>query len=161
MASANRSITTHLLSQTTKPSYLTATSEHPFIASAANGTLSDELLSFWLHQDRIYAAHAYPPFIGSLIANIPFDRAPQSDVDHSQRILNILVFSLQNIVREVEFFENTATNWGLNIDGWKERKGTRDYTAEMARISRSGRVEEGLLFLWAMEKVSDNQLRRL
>ncbi|KAF9467727.1 heme oxygenase-like protein [Collybia nuda] len=153
MTSDIHSITTHLLSQSTKPSYLEATSAHPFIASAANGTLSNDLLSFWLYQDRIYAAHAYPPFIGSLIANIPFDRTSQPNVDASKRILDILNFSLQNIVREVEFFENTATQWGLRTDGWKERKGTRDYTAEMARISRSGSVEEGLLFLWAMERI--------
>jgi thiaminase len=145
------SITTHLLSQATKPSYSSATSAHPFIALAANGTLSDELLSFWLHQDRIYAARAYPPFIGSLIANIPFGQIPGPD--ESQRILKILVFSLENIVREVGFFEDTASTWGLDVDRWKERKGTRDYTAEMARMSRSGRIEEGLLFLWAMEKV--------
>lgn len=93
----------------------------------ANGTLSDELLSFWLHQDRIYAAYTYPPFIGSLIANLFFSRALQSDVNHSQHILKVLVLALQNIMQEVEFFENTATKWGLNINGWNKRKGTRDY----------------------------------
>ncbi|KAG6900288.1 hypothetical protein C0993_000261 [Termitomyces sp. T159_Od127] len=106
--------------------------------------------------DRIYASQAYPRFAGALISHIPFQPAvlnASGTPDHSQRILKILVYSLQNVVREVEFFDDTAKKWGLNLAQWKERKGTRDYTAEMARISGTGKVEEGLLFLWAMEKV--------
>jgi hypothetical protein len=38
------------------------------------------------------------------------------------------------------------------MEGWIERKGTRDYTAEMFRVASSG-LFEGLVFLWAMERV--------
>ncbi|KAG5336921.1 hypothetical protein E4T56_gene11265 [Termitomyces sp. T112] len=68
-------------------------------------------------------------------------------------MLRILVYSLENVLREIEFFDRTAKEWRLDLARWKERKGTRDYTAEMARISSTGKIEEGLLFLWAMEKV--------
>jgi hypothetical protein len=36
---------------------------------------------------------------------------------------------------------------------WKERKGARDYLAEMESVGNSKNTEEGLIFLWAMEKV--------
>ena len=150
------SITEHLLTLDTIPTYSLATKTHPFLFSAAEGTLSNNILALWLFQDRIYAAQAYPRFIGSLISRIPFNSHPTTNLtgEHCQRILKILTFCLENIVREVKFFDNTAERWDLDVRGWKERKGTRDYTAEMARISTTGRIEEGLLFLWAMEKVS-------
>jgi formylaminopyrimidine deformylase / aminopyrimidine aminohydrolase len=153
MTSPARSITAHLLSIPTQPTYLYATKTHPFLASAADGTLSKDRLSFWLYQDHIYAAYAYPRFIGSLISHIPFDQ-PHPCADHSQTILRILVGALENIMLEVDFFKSTAKKWGLNLETWKERKETRDYTAEMARVAATGCIEEGLLFLWAMEKVS-------
>jgi thiaminase len=153
MVSPVRSITAHLLSIPTRPTYLSATKNHPFLTSAADGTLSNESLSFWLHQDYIYAAYAYPRFIGSIISHIPFDRSHPCS-DQSQRVLKILVGTLQNIIREVDFFEKTASKWGLKLEKWRERKETRDYTAEMARVVASGQIEEELLFLWAMEKVS-------
>ncbi|KAG6831405.1 hypothetical protein H0H87_005226 [Tephrocybe sp. NHM501043] len=150
-------ITSHLLSlPSTSASYVKATQSHPFLVSAGSDNLSDGLLSLWLSQDRIYAAQAYPRFIGALINHIPF-RPPilssSAAPDHAQRVLKVLVFALQNIVREVGFFDDTSTQWGMDLNRWKERKGTRDYTAEMARISATGKLEEGLLFLWAMEKV--------
>ncbi|THV00711.1 heme oxygenase-like protein, partial [Dendrothele bispora CBS 962.96] len=144
-------------------SYTSAT-RHPFLHAAGNGTLSNDLLSLWLSQDRIYAAHAYPKFIGSLIANIPFSSSdlnhpsstsatPESPEVINQRILQSLVSCLTNVIREAKFFQETSEKWGLKLEGWQERKGTRDYTAEMTRISANGRIEDGLVFLWAMEKV--------
>ena len=59
---------------------------------------------------------------------------------------------MQNVVREVGFFGDTAKQYNLKIEGWKERKGTRDYTAEMARLATAS-LEENMVFLWAMEKV--------
>ncbi|KAE9404570.1 heme oxygenase-like protein [Gymnopus androsaceus JB14] len=143
-------LTKHLLSLATP--YASATT-HSFLAAAGNGSLSHNLLSFWLYQDRIYAAQAYPKFIGSLISNIPFDPAhglssPEENLN--KRILKILLFALENIVRESSFFQETAQKWGLKLEGWPERKGTRDYTAEMERMSKNW--IDGLVFLWAMEK---------
>lgn len=150
---ASQSLTEHLLSLETPVNYTSAT-QHSFLVAAGNGSLSHDLLSLWLYQDRIYAAQEYPKFIGSVISNIPFDPAhnlssPEENLN--KRILKILLFSLQNIVRECEFFHETAQKWGLKLDGWPERKGTRDYTAEIERASRNW--TDGLVFLWAMEKV--------
>lgn len=151
-----KKVTEHVLSSST--SAYTSATQHAFLAAAGDGNLSHALLSLWLSQDRIYAAHAYPRFIGRLIAAIPFGiQNTDGTVGASNdRILRTLVGALNNIVREVGFFDTIASEQGWDLDGWKERKGTRDYTAEMARVS-SGDGEaslvEGLIFLWAMERV--------
>ncbi len=142
------SLTQHLLSL--DPSAYVAATKHQFLQQAGDGTLDHSCLGFWLSQDKIYAAHAYPRFIGSLIALIPFG---DSNEKLNQRILDVLVFALTNVIREVSFFEDTATRWGLEIEGRRERKGTRDYTAEMGRIAHGTSILDGLVFLWAMEKV--------
>ncbi|PPR06783.1 hypothetical protein CVT24_011283 [Panaeolus cyanescens] len=147
-------LTDHLISLRTTPSYEEAT-RHPFLLEAGEGSLPSARLALWLSQDRIYAAHAYPRFIGSLISLIPFhqrDSITGPEEAANQKILKILVGCLDNIVREVGFFKDTAERWDLDMEGWKERKGTRDYTAEMARVSNAS-LKEGLIFLWAMERV--------
>jgi thiaminase len=150
------SLTDHLASLSTVPPYADAT-RHPFLVAAADGSLPTDRLALWLSQDRIYASHAYPAFIGSLIASMPRDSSHgiySREEQKNQHILSVRVFCLQNVVREVNFFRDLAEQWGLSLDVWKERKGTKDYTAEMARISKSGRMEDALIFLWAMERVS-------
>ncbi|KAJ3811658.1 heme oxygenase-like protein [Lentinula aff. lateritia] len=134
----------------------TSAIKHSFLTAAGSGTLDHNLLALWLAQDRIYAAHAYPKFIGSLISNIPFNSKDSHNSSQellNQRIFKLLLFSLQNVDREVGFFQETAQKWCLNQEGWPERKGTRNYTAEMSRISNHGTVIDGLIFLWAMERV--------
>ena len=113
--------------------------------------MSADRLAFWLSQDRIYAARAYPRFIGGLITKIPFD-SRGIDEERNRRTLEVLSQALRGVMDEVRFFEETARANGLEIDGWRERKATRDYTAEMARIASLGSLEDGLVFLWAMEK---------
>ncbi|KAF8156002.1 heme oxygenase-like protein [Crassisporium funariophilum] len=153
MTSCN--LTKHLLSIDI-PSYVAAT-QHTFLDQAGKGTLPLPRLALWLSQDRIYAAHAYPRFIGSLITRIPFqdtDAIAGPREQRNQDILRVLVKCLDNIVREIDFFRDVAEKDGLDMEGWVERKGTRDYTAEMARIAAGGdSFMDGLIFLWAMERV--------
>ncbi|KAH7925446.1 heme oxygenase-like protein [Leucogyrophana mollusca] len=166
------SLTAHLLALRTQTPYAAAT-QHPFLTDAGRLVLPRARLSLWLSQDKIYAADAYPRFVALLIAKIPLGDGGPGDALHTytnpdgsqieesrnRRTLRILVGALQNIVREVGFFEDTAARWGLEIGGagdaegdWVERRGTRDYTAEMARVASLGTLEEGLVFLWAMEQ---------
>jgi len=150
------SLTSHLVSLRSTLAPYEAATKHPFLTAAGNGSLGDSLLALWLSQDRIYAAHAYPRFIGLLISKIPFSSSHTLDSAEeklNQRILKLLVFALDNIVREVAFFKESSQEWDLDIGCWKERKATRDYTAEMARVASSGSLEDGLVFLWAMERV--------
>ena len=154
---AEGSLTRHLVSLRSIPRPYSAATEHPFLSAAGLGTLNDSLLALWLSQDRIYAAHAYPRFIGLLISKIPFcssDALDSREEEENQRVLKILAFSLDNVVREAAFFQETSQRWHLDMECWKERKATRDYTAEMTRVSSYGSLEDGLVFLWAMEQVS-------
>ncbi|KAK7064794.1 heme oxygenase-like protein [Favolaschia claudopus] len=130
--------------------------QHPFLQSAGDATIDPALFSLWLSQDRIYAAYAYPTFIGALIASIPFDKlAPLNSVSESanRRVLKALMGCLDNIVVEIDFFMAMASKYNLDLGMWQERKATRDYIAEMDSIASSRKLEEGLVFLWAMEKV--------
>ena len=148
-------LSAHLLSVSAPEKYAAAT-RHTFLTQAGTGTLPLARLALWLAQDRIYAAHAYPRFIGALIASIPFSAADGVASPRERRnaeILRVLVDCLENIVKEVGFFGDVARKWGMDLDGWSQRKATRDYTAEMSRIATMGSLEEGLVFLWAMEKV--------
>ncbi|KAH7889198.1 heme oxygenase-like protein [Phlebopus sp. FC_14] len=144
------------------PTAYGAATSHVFLKNAANLSLSSDTLAYWLFQDRIYAAHAYPRFIGQLITKIQLDSPPSYYAsDLGRRTLAMLVDCLNNIVREVNFFEDTAKKYGLNIGGvegqkdevWVVRKATRDYVAEMAKVGALGSLEDGLVFLWAMEKI--------
>lgn len=149
------SLSQSLLASTAKQSYDAAV-KHPFLQAAGERTLNAELLSLWLSQDRIYAAHAYPRVIGSLISKIPFSSHHSiagPEEERNKHLLAVLTYSLQNIVREANFFLDTSKKYGLDLDCWKERPETRAYTAEMARVASQGSLEEGLVFLWAMEKV--------
>ena len=148
-------LTSHLTSLSTSRPYSAAT-QHPFLTAAGNGTLSHDLLSLYLSQDRIYAAHGYPRFIGLLLASIPFSSrhgVESRDEQLNQRIVRIANYALTNVIREVTFFVETAQDHGLDLDAWKERKQTRDYTAEMIRVASAGRLEDAVVFLWAMERV--------
>lgn len=154
--SVSETLTSHLMSLSTVRPYSAAV-EHDFLASAGDGSLSKRLLSAFLSQDRLYAAHAYPKFIGHLLASVPFSSSDLIDSDRekiNQQIVAVLVGALQNVVREVNFFSDVAKTHGLQLEGWRERRATRDYTAEMARIGASGRLEDSLVFLWAMERVN-------
>ncbi|EPS95654.1 hypothetical protein FOMPIDRAFT_130957 [Fomitopsis schrenkii] len=137
-------LTIHLRSLLTPRPYSAAT-EHPFLTAAGQGTLPHPLLSLWLAQDRLYAAHGYPAFIGRVLA--------AQRERKNQEIVWLLSGALASIVREVNFFGDVAAAHGLRVDGWRERKATRDYTAEMARIGAEGRIEDAMVFLWAMEQV--------
>jgi len=153
-------LTSYLVGQRTPIPYEDAIS-HQFLRDAASLNLPHDRLAFWLAQDRIYAGQAYPRFIAFLITKIPLDSSDETIRDRSRRTLQVLVGCLDNIVREVNFFEDTARKYDLDIGAvkpgegqvWFERKATRDYTAEMARIASLGSLEDGLVFLWAMEKV--------
>lgn len=160
MSIAAPSLTSHLLSLSTVRPYSAAT-EHAFLVRAGNGTLSKDTLGLYLSQDRLYAAHGYVTYLGHLLAKVPFSSSRPFNSPYEKflhRIVRIIEYSLQNVIREVNFFNDTATRFGLDIDGWKERKGTRDYLAEMTRVGASGTIEDGIVFLWAMERVRTNCL---
>ncbi|KAI8976586.1 heme oxygenase-like protein [Trametes punicea] len=149
-------LTNHLTSLSTPRPYSAAT-EHAFLTAAGTGTLPLPLLSLYLSQDRIYAAHAYPRFLGQLLTHIPFSSQHPPDSPEERfhgEIVDVLSGALQNVRREVAMFAEVEKRYDLpRFAQWRERKATRDYTAEMARVGALGSLEDGLVFLWAMERV--------
>ncbi|KAI0763028.1 heme oxygenase-like protein [Trametes elegans] len=162
-------LTAHLAALSTPRPYAAAT-EHAFLTAAGTGTLPPALLSLYLAQDRRYAAHAYPRFLGQLLARVPLPlpsspapsaysstttttaAAAAADGQHAARV-GVLADALQNVRREVGLFGAVDGAHGLRLARWRERKATRDYAAEMARVGALGTFEDGLVFLWAMERV--------
>ncbi|KAL4268956.1 Thiaminase-2/PQQC domain-containing protein [Pleurotus pulmonarius] len=154
-------LTTRLLeSPNTQGLYHAATTAHPFLVAAANGTLSHPLLEFYLAQDKVYAGYAYPKFIGGLFRRIDAYRNA-SQPGQPQSLLPVLAASITGVAREVKFFDSLAAQYGLNLqDSTSEspphtkRAATLNYVAEMAYVAEwSETWEEGIVFLWAMEKV--------
>ncbi|KAH9899253.1 heme oxygenase-like protein [Cubamyces lactineus] len=149
-------LTTHLTSLSTPRPYSAAT-QHAFLTAAGTGTLPPALLSLYLSQDRIYAAHAYPRFLGHLLTHVPFSSRHALDSPEERlhgEIVDVLSGALQNVRREVGLFAEVERVHDLPpFAQWRERKATRDYTAEMARVGALGTLEDGLIFLWAMERV--------
>ncbi|KAH8103102.1 heme oxygenase-like protein [Cristinia sonorae] len=145
MSGSEASLTSHLTSLSTVRPYSAAT-EHAFLTQAGKGVVSKHALGLYLSQDRLYAAHGYVKFVGHILAKVPFSSSRPFDSPYEkflQHVVGVVEYSLRNVIRE----------FGLDVDGWKERKGTRDYLAEMARISVEGSFEDSLIFLWAMERV--------
>ncbi|GJN90641.1 hypothetical protein Rhopal_003653-T1 [Rhodotorula paludigena] len=144
--------------------------QHPFLAAAGKHELSSAKLSEWLTQDRMYALHGYPKFIASLISALPLSSPAHQTA--SQSTLSLLSYALSNIYREVGFFDSLSPRFGLNLatrpataaggadrlEGALMRTETRAYVnlliATGAEAGRNGGgMEEGLVLLWAMEKL--------
>lgn len=154
MASA-QTLTAHLLALSTVRPYSAAT-QHIFLQKAGNGTLSNAELSCFIAQDRLYAAHGYPRFIGHFLSSIPFSSSHSIKGEEeamNKRLVDIASVALQGVVGEVGLFTSISDKFGLGIEQWKEKKGTRDYLAEMVRVGATGNAGDCLVFLWAMEKV--------
>ena len=153
-------LTIHLVSLATPRPYSAAT-QHEFLAAAGTGTLSPDLLSLYLSQDRIYAAQGYPRLLGLLLARVPLSSTDPTRAAHGEQIVRVLADALQNVLREASMFDEIVQAHGLPLLAtWRERKATRDYTAEMVRVGASGTFEDGLVFLWAMERVCLSLLLR-
>jgi thiaminase len=151
-----KTLTAHLLSLKTTPPYSAAT-RHNFLTLAGRGRLPLSRLALWLAQCRVYAAHEYPRFLGALISRIPFhesDSINSVEEEFKQGILHVFVKLLDRIVLDVKSFKKTAVEFELDVHGWMIRKETRNYSAELAKVSLNSSLEEGIVFLWAMEQVS-------
>ena len=80
-----------------------------------------------------------------------------------ERILAMLSSSLSNIVREIEFFRKTAREneldvmkgprIGLSVEDDLTGSITKGYTDFMISTAATGSLSDGLVLLWATEKV--------
>ncbi|MCJ1371038.1 hypothetical protein MMC20_002253 [Loxospora ochrophaea] len=132
--------------------------EAKFLQAAGSGAVSKQVLSQWLSQDRLYA-QGYVNFIGNLLAKV---RLPMNSglAGMQWRVTNMLIGSLTNIKREIEFFHDVAKRYELNLeasspgqDSYGPTTTTRAYQNFFGNASsQSALLLEGLLALWATEK---------
>ncbi|TGJ87971.1 hypothetical protein E0Z10_g765 [Xylaria hypoxylon] len=91
--------------------------QSPFLRLGGQGRLPREVLSEWLSQDRLYA-QAYVRFIGALVSHVklPIDvDARGTNPTLQWRILTLLQACLAGIMRELQFFEETASSYNLDL----------------------------------------------
>ncbi|OTB08763.1 hypothetical protein M426DRAFT_18838 [Hypoxylon sp. CI-4A] len=170
------SISEHLLSSPEIKNLLERATESQFLSLAGQGQLPPDILSQWLSQDRLYA-QAYVRFAGALISRV---QLPTKVVDRETtkslewRILSLLQTALSGITRELQFFEETAGKYGLDLEalgpvaeganlsnksaGFAPNKVTQEYInlfesfTPQAGDKVSQTLLDGLVVLWATEK---------
>lgn len=146
------SLTAHLLAS--NQAAFTQATQSPFLSHAGCGTLAAGPLSQWLVQDGHYA-RGYIRFIGQLLAKIRLPVVQNSQFHPMYRTMDLLISALNNIRREMSFFEITATKYGLQLNDEPPNHITRAYLdLFVAASSTSASLLEGMVVLWATEHVS-------
>lgn len=157
---SSASLISHLLS-IHNDKYAAAT-QHPFLAKAGNGTIAEAAVCKWLVQDKYYQL-AYVNFIGRLLAKLGLLSALfPSDSDKfdkererlSRLTMDLLIDSLTNIRREIDFYDETAKKYHLDLEQASPNKTTREYINLFEDASAKDEpLLHGLLVLWATEHV--------
>lgn len=155
MADSSRSLTQHLLSLS--PSSFKLATQTPFLIQAGCGTLSKEILEKWVFQDRLYA-QAYVRFGGRLLAGLAGKLPSRVDSgDVNERLLDLVLDAVNNVRRELKFFEDVAGRYGLVIDAEVVSEGVKGYRELFeglgVKVTSGEREEvlEGLVLLWGTE----------
>jgi hypothetical protein len=104
------SLTAHLLAICSHQ--FTQATQQPFLSHAGCGSLAAGPLSQWLVQDGHYA-RGYIRFVGQLLAKIRLPQTQNSQFHPMYRTMDLLISALNNMRREMQFFEITATKYGL------------------------------------------------
>ncbi len=150
-ASTVPSLTAHLLK--TSQVLFTAATQQPFLSHAGCGTLSAAPLTQWLVQDG-HCARGYVRFIGQLLAKVRLPSLQNSQFHPLYRTIDLLISALNNIRREMQFFEITATKYGLHLGEEDPTHITRAYLDLFVSASSPGTsLLEGMVLLWATEHV--------
>lgn len=145
------SLTNHLLNSNSQA--FTAATQQPFLSHAGCGTLAAGPLGQWMVQDGHYT-RGYVQFIGSLIAKIRLPQTNSSQFNPMYRTLDLLISALNNIRREMSFFEITATKYGIQMGDDLPNPITRAYLDLFISCSSpSASLLEGMVVLWATEHV--------
>ncbi|KAB2570904.1 hypothetical protein BFW01_g6395 [Lasiodiplodia theobromae] len=143
------SLVAHLLNRFQAP--FTAATQQPFLSHAGCGTLSAPALTQWLVQDAHYA-RGYIRFIGNMLAKLRLPVVPNSQFHQTYRVMDLLISALNNIRREMTFFEITATKFGLQMTDEPPNRITRAYLDLFLSSTSSGAsLLEGMVVLWATE----------
>jgi thiaminase len=145
------SLTRHLLTTCANP-FRQAT-QQPFLSHAGCGSLAVGPLVQWLAQDGHYT-RGYIRFIGQLLAKIRLPQTQNSQFHPMYRVMDLLISALNNMRREMQFFEITATKYGLALGNEPPSPPTRAMLDLLVSASSSSAsLLEGMVVLWATEHV--------
>jgi thiaminase len=141
------SLTNHLLSANQQ--IFTAATNQSFLSHAGCGTLSQAALAQWMNQDSHYT-RAYIQFVGALIGKLRLPIVPNSQFHPVYRTLDLLISAINNIRREMGFFENTAMKYGIVLTDDPPNFITHAYMdLFQSASSPSATLLEGMVVLWA------------
>ncbi|EUC34118.1 hypothetical protein COCCADRAFT_25701 [Bipolaris zeicola 26-R-13] len=143
------SLTAHLLNVCAGP--LRQATQRPFLSHAGCGSLTAEPLSWWLVQDGHYA-RGFIRFAGQLLAKIRLPQTPNSQFHPMYRTMDLLISALNNMRREIQFSEITATKYGLSLGTDLPTPVTRGLLDLLVSASSSSAsLLEGMVVLWGTE----------
>ncbi|KAF2720889.1 heme oxygenase-like protein [Polychaeton citri CBS 116435] len=143
------SLVNYLLSR--DPLIFQKATQQPFLSHAGCGTLSLAPLNQWLAQDS-YISRAFISFIGVLIGKISLPDTTNSQMDSHYRTMDLLISALNNVRREMSFFETTLDKYGLVLGGEEIKPATKAFLDLFAGASSPrASLLEGLVVLWATE----------
>jgi hypothetical protein len=146
------SLTAHLLAKCSVP--FTHATQQPFLSHAGCGSLAAGPLSQWLVQDGHYS-RGYIRFVGQLLAKIRLPQTQNSQFHPMYRTMDLLISALNNMRREMQFFEITATKYELVLGHEGPTPVTRALLdLFLSASSSSASLLEGMVVLWAIEHVS-------
>lgn len=146
------SLTAHLL--TSQAAAFQSATQQAFLSHAGCGSLAAGPLSQWLAQDGHYA-RGYIRFVGALLAKIRLPQTANTQFHPMYRTMDLLISALNNMRREMQFFEITATKFGLTVGTEPATPITRALLDLFANASgTSASLLEGMVVLWGTEHVS-------
>ncbi|GAW18121.1 hypothetical protein ANO14919_075940 [Xylariales sp. No.14919] len=164
---SKQSLTESLLADSQIADLYQQATRSSFLRLGGQGRLPRETLSEWLSQDRLYA-QAYVRFIGGLVSRVklPVDvDANDAGAALQWRILTMLEACLAGIMRELRFFEEAASRYGLDLMAvgsnqhtFGPNEITRGYIDLFDSFTTQPRegspraLFDGLVVLWATEK---------
>lgn len=146
------SLASHLLNKW--PEKLSKATQQQFLSHAGCGTLSAGALSNWLGQNS-HISRAMIGFIGSLIGKVRLPETPNSKVNTQYRALDLLISTISNLRKELDFIESTKRKYGIKTDGEPPSPFTKAYVDLLASSSDPrATLLEGMVALWVTEHVS-------
>lgn len=150
------SLVNHLLLQNRDK--IEAATQQPFLSHAGCGTLSSTALETWLTQYG-HMSRSLTTFIGTLIGKLRLTDTNKPQYDSSWRTLDLLVSSLNNAKRELEFLRTTQQKYGLHPERELPKHATKGFIDLFASVSSpSAGLLEGMVVLWTVQYVSRHVL---
>lgn len=145
------SLVSHLLNKW--PEKLTKATQQQFLSHAGCGTLSATALAHWLGQNN-HISRAMISFIGNLIGKVRLPETSNSKTNPHYRALDLLVSTVSNLRKELDFVENTKRKYSIQSDGEPPSPMTKAYVDLLASAADArSTLLEGMVALWATEHV--------